>query len=172
MENSSQTLFFGFNYDCMAFFEEKIQKQNSEPNFPQKRLHSFLWSDTTLPEKWHAPRKRFFVIISEIFKTSFPIKKKGCVPSWLKGSFCRNGVMWRRWNYSSRFFKWAQNEGSRWKSISVRSVESLVKKVTFAEKRIESCAYVFESKNTLKVIVGGIFQWHGLKDTPLRPARV
>ncbi len=38
-----------------------------------------------------------------------------CVPPWLRGPCCRNGVMHKRWNYSSRPSKWTQNEGSRWK---------------------------------------------------------
>ncbi len=55
-------------------------------------------------------------------------------------------------NSSERPFKWAQNEGSIWKSYvcEVGWKFDYKKKVTFAEKQFESCAYVFESKNTFK----------------------
>ncbi len=76
-----------------------------------------------------------------------------CVPLWLKGPCCRNEVMHRGWNNSSGLFKWAQNEGSRWKSHLCRIGWKFgYKKVTFAKKWFESCAYVFGSKNTLNWI--------------------
>ncbi len=62
---------------------------------------------------------------------------------WLKSPCC----------HSSKPFKWVQNEGLRWKSHLCRVGWKFgYEKMTFAEKRLESCAYLFEFGNTLEPI--------------------
>ncbi len=81
-----QNWFFSFHSEDM-FFEENILKRYLVPHFPQKKLYSFLSSDTPpFPEKWSCPLKIIFrcyfdfffffekIVKWKIFKTLFLTK--------------------------------------------------------------------------------------------------
>ncbi len=75
--------------------------------------------------------------------------------------------MYRGWNYSSRPFKWTENECSRWKSHLCRVGWKFgYKKVTFVKMPLESYAYVFKSKNTIKWLWAKYSRGTGIETHP------